>query len=874
MLRMKAFGTYLLMSLLAMLACARISQAQCGVILDDNCGSLFGSRSTQFFEWDFDGDGPLEPELLMGSDDGRVFAYNGSRWRQVGRSIPSGNYSSHAPSQFLSFRGELYVINSGPRSNETGSMFRWTGAEWIRVPTSGNACGTGSIFGFLLRGVVWENKIVVFGNELSCGARRPLAITWDGARWASLGPDFPYDGQTRIVGGAFVTSDGRLLIGGILNINGGRAVVAEYVNGQWVTRLSGSSPSSVIDVTRFQEIDGQVFALSSDVQVNLETPSDIGVLREDPVTRQWSAWVRASDLNATEMVGGQLVKHGETWYLAARVNGGGTIHKRHQSSAVWSLCQTQGGQSDRLRAAHIFRGELLVAGDQTNFGNCSGPSSVFKLRLETDTVFRRILHHFSIHSVFASLHKAQDTVFGLIHQPRTQSSQVYIPEYTAIPGLACELTGGLYARIEGDRWAADRELLNGAILSMTQYRGETIAFGTFSQSGNRVLSPGIARRVNGQWESFSNGFPAFPNSGTVHFGELLATISTLVDTQVLRLEGEAWISDLPRVPFPNAKIVSAGDHLFAYTWNGTNVARLDGAAWTMIPPPAGAIDTAQVVNGSLVVTLFTASTQPVLRLDGDTWIPLGVFPSIVTVKSIAEHQQRLYAGLEYSMTAQLAPLMVLQGDSWQKAIQTEPSTPLGYEHPAVIYAMQSDGEVLHLVGSLTYVGKRFVNKWAKFYAGPPRFTETGIAAQEVVGGESAYFSVEPEVYHDSNQTYQWKRDGVALTDGYTASGSRVLNARTPYLRIDHASPEDAGSYHVEITNQCGQVASSATTLTVSPAPFCPADFDRSGGVDGADVEAFFTAWELGDSLADVNQDSGIDGSDIESFMILWENGGC
>jgi spore coat protein A len=55
---------------------------------------------------------------------------------------------------------------------------------------------------------------------------------------------------------------------------------------------------------------------------------------------------------------------------------------------------------------------------------------------------------------------------------------------------------------------------------------------------------------------------------------------------------------------------------------------------------------------------------------------------------------------------------------------------------------------------------------------------------------------------------------------------------------------------------------------------CPADFNQDGGVDGADVEAFFDAWESGAPSADVNQDGGIDGSDVETFFAAWEAGGC
>ncbi len=63
-------------------------------------------------------------------------------------------------------------------------------------------------------------------------------------------------------------------------------------------------------------------------------------------------------------------------------------------------------------------------------------------------------------------------------------------------------------------------------------------------------------------------------------------------------------------------------------------------------------------------------------------------------------------------------------------------------------------------------------------------------------------------------------------------------------------------------------------LTIDLSTACPADFNQDGGVDGADVNAFYQAWENGDSLADVNCDGGVDGSDITVFFAAWENGGC
>ncbi len=54
---------------------------------------------------------------------------------------------------------------------------------------------------------------------------------------------------------------------------------------------------------------------------------------------------------------------------------------------------------------------------------------------------------------------------------------------------------------------------------------------------------------------------------------------------------------------------------------------------------------------------------------------------------------------------------------------------------------------------------------------------------------------------------------------------------------------------------------------------CPADYNGDGGVDGADVAAFYADWENSIGCSDVNLDGGPDG-DVETFFSFWEAGGC
>lgn len=69
-------------------------------------------------------------------------------------------------------------------------------------------------------------------------------------------------------------------------------------------------------------------------------------------------------------------------------------------------------------------------------------------------------------------------------------------------------------------------------------------------------------------------------------------------------------------------------------------------------------------------------------------------------------------------------------------------------------------------------------------------------------------------------------------------------------------------------------ALASRELTTLLRPPCIADFNADGGVDGADVAAFFEAWQGGDFLADVNADGGVDGGDATDFMAAWSGAGC
>jgi fibronectin type 3 domain-containing protein len=137
--------------------------------------------------------------------------------------------------------------------------------------------------------------------------------------------------------------------------------------------------------------------------------------------------------------------------------------------------------------------------------------------------------------------------------------------------------------------------------------------------------------------------------------------------------------------------------------------------------------------------------------------------------------------------------------------------------------------------------------------------------QYVVVGGTATFTVEAA----GASGFTWRRNGIQLSDGPNVSGST-----TNTLEIYGVTEDDDGDlFQCFITSPCGNAFSNRASLFVLPVP-CPADFNQDGGIDGADVQAFFDAWEQGDPSADVNYDGGVDGEDVDYFFAAWENGGC
>ncbi|MBX3409537.1 MAG: hypothetical protein KF859_06585 [Phycisphaeraceae bacterium] len=150
-----------------------------------------------------------------------------------------------------------------------------------------------------------------------------------------------------------------------------------------------------------------------------------------------------------------------------------------------------------------------------------------------------------------------------------------------------------------------------------------------------------------------------------------------------------------------------------------------------------------------------------------------------------------------------------------------------------------------------------------------------VRVQDLDGDGNANGVGEARLVYSNAETGFTSVDLVCLANGDLLisdnSGKRIIRLRDEdgdgLFSADEATVIFSGA---PLVNEVRQMIEFPFTF----APPCPADFNNDGGVDGADVEAFFLAWEAGDTIADVNGDGGVDGADVETFFSAWEAGGC
>jgi hypothetical protein len=404
---------------------------------------------------------------------------------------------------------------------------------------------------------------------------------------------------------------------------------------------------------------------------------------------------------------------------------------------------------------------------------------------------------------------------------------------------------------DGDRWIAVPPL-SGAfagtnVEAMISFQGELIIGGDIDRAGSTVVS-NVAAWNGSTWRAMGTlgNSASTPRSFAVFQGSLYA--------------GGAF----------------DGGYRHVARWNGT--------AWQTV---GGGIDDADTYVDSLLTWngklyaggQFFDSNVPFRDLaswNGSVWSGFAenVQGTTARINSLGEYRGDLVIGGGFTTVGGSTSNAIARwnGTSWRGFSTGVAGCTGGLCRTSVLgYAVYNDE--LIVVGNFLSAGgisSPYIARWSE--SGVPWVRQNPVVTFSGQGRDVTVTAAAAPGYDFAGPlSYQWLRNGVPVIDGPRGDSPTddvVSGARTPTLRISELPRSDSGSYQLQIGNSCGFVTSAAVTLQ------CSADYNEDGGVDGADVGAFFVDWGAGLSDADINADGGIDGADVEIFFIIWSAGSC
>jgi len=132
----------------------------------------------------------------------------------------------------------------------------------------------------------------------------------------------------------------------------------------------------------------------------------------------------------------------------------------------------------------------------------------------------------------------------------------------------------------------------------------------------------------------------------------------------------------------------------------------------------------------------------------------------------------------------------------------------------------------------------------------------------VLPGAAVRLNVQTRCWDE--RTYQWRRNGVDLTDD-----ARISGATHTTLVIANASAADDGAYTCLITDDCGEISTEPALVHITSAP-CPGDISGDGVVNTADLTLVllrFGGGAAAGDAADLNADGRIDTADLCAMLL-------
>jgi hypothetical protein len=135
-----------------------------------------------------------------------------------------------------------------------------------------------------------------------------------------------------------------------------------------------------------------------------------------------------------------------------------------------------------------------------------------------------------------------------------------------------------------------------------------------------------------------------------------------------------------------------------------------------------------------------------------------------------------------------------------------PSTPVPAARSEVDMAFDSERHAMVLMGGMANNGSALADTWELQEVDSPLINDQP-ASQYRQAGETATFAVTAS--GSGTLTYEWRRNGMPLTDG-----GRISGATTTNLTVSNVDASDAAYYSVKVMNICGSTLSLPAILTL------------------------------------------------------------
>jgi hypothetical protein len=767
-----------------------------------------GGAVNAVMSWDPDGAGPLPPVLVAaglfdragGAGAENVAVWDGASWHSLGSGMDGRVFALAVYNGDLIAAGDF--VNAG--GTPAAHVARWDGAAWQALGSgiSGNVGSfTPGVYGLAAR----NGELIAGGLFTTAGGVAVNSIArWNGSAWLSAG--FP---EFQMVQGPFIyalTIFGTdLIAGGAFDPGGGApgTNIARWDGSHWFPLAGGVGGSfgsgtscgalavhngELIAAGDFTSPGNNVAAWNGSSWRALSTglpdfgyglasfggglyAGGIGFIKEWDGS-QWGAL--GTGLGGIDSFATGLGVHNNQLFVGGHFNlaGGNVVDSvAHWNGAAWvddisGVTQDPGGQ---VSAIAPWGGGVALGGT-LGIHSRSDPNS-------GDTVFLAYWSGIGDAGAFpvGGTPTGQINTFAITPGPLFSSNLIVGGAFLNIFGAGASGIASINDLQPGVTTFGPG-FSGGEVRAIVRHNGAIYAAGTFTQSGATGVSR-IAQWTGTSWAPLGSGMNGDVNALASFGGQLYA--------------GGA---------FTTAGGMATG-----------GLARWNGTAWGQVGGNfVGAVNALGVYQNNLVIGGAFAginSSPNLAGYTGTSYFTYGVGGTNAAVRAVTVSGNDLIVGGDFTTAGGLNIQHIAR---WNGTVWSQVGS--GVDGP--VLALARIGNEIHAGGSFGNVRAGAIHspRWARFSEDGIPWASTQPVPATVNCGQNAAFQTAAATGY--SVSYQWRKNGSALSNGPTGTGSTIVQANGPTLFVQGVSQADAGTYDCILSNACGSSVSGGATLTV------------------------------------------------------------